>query len=823
MQRERSRLQSQMKNIVVFASVLLLFVAAEVHGQLDGVVIEEVAQGSVLERAGLQAGDVLTRWIRLPVPPANPRMASGELVSPFEWRWLVVEQAPRGSVRLLGARDGEALEVLVEPGVWGAEVRPVLSESWLELYRRGHRLIDEGAPVAGLKLWRALAGRSAGAGRRRLASWFELRRGEVWSENRAWEKAHAALVSGLEEARDPLSRSILWEARCAVAYEEGDVEHSRSFCRRSLEILEASWGQSLAAAKVRYLLGEVERAAGGDAGHFEELGGIFREVLEVRRQLAPGSLPVAEALAVLGALSLEEEDLEAAEKSYGEALEIYERFVPESLLLTGVLDGLSTLALRRGDLTSAEMNELRGLKVRRKLAPGTRLEAESLDRLGSLARSQGQLGLALERFQSALAIWEVEEPRSLRVAVLLNNLGLLAGQCGRFELAEAYSRRSFHLHESREPGGFHSAVVLNNLAELALRQGQLEDSEELYQRSLELHRGRNPESLDAANSLYHLGNVARLRGDLEAAQRFLKDSLALYQAQAPEGLAMAANLHALGTVARTQGAFEEAEQFYLRALALRQRWLPGGLDPAETLAALAELEIDRRQPERASEWLRRAMDSLAAPDGPTGDSRQRALYRRAVEVELGLGRPEAAFAILERQTQAAGFSARSLLGPGMVLLAYNLGERRSHLFVLDSEGRLEVHELLPSPDTLRREVRLFRRWIAAQAEGTEAARKNLEEMGERLYGSLLAPAADRLETSEAVFILPDGPLEFLPFTALVRRGEDGDPQNLASWRTVRLAPWLTDPESSEVWPPAEGIPAACSSKRQRYGLESPLR
>src|SRR4051794_20490327 len=39
---------------------------------LPGVVIEKIPKGSALEKAGLQVGDVILSWERLPNPPANP-------------------------------------------------------------------------------------------------------------------------------------------------------------------------------------------------------------------------------------------------------------------------------------------------------------------------------------------------------------------------------------------------------------------------------------------------------------------------------------------------------------------------------------------------------------------------------------------------------------------------------------------------------------------------------------------------------------------------------------------------------------------------------
>ena len=105
-----------------------------------GVVVEEVGEGSALEKAGLQVGDVLLSWERPPNPPANPERAQGELKSPFDWEWLVVEQAPRGRVRLLGQRKDESKVFEVAPGKWEGAVRPRLVGVMLEDYVKGKEL-----------------------------------------------------------------------------------------------------------------------------------------------------------------------------------------------------------------------------------------------------------------------------------------------------------------------------------------------------------------------------------------------------------------------------------------------------------------------------------------------------------------------------------------------------------------------------------------------------------------------------------------------------------------------------------------------------------
>jgi hypothetical protein len=85
-------------------------------------VIEEISKGSALEKAGLQVGDVILNWERLPNPPANPEAASGKIESPFDWMWLEIEQAPRGVVKLSGEREGKPVFREVPVGVWNERI-----------------------------------------------------------------------------------------------------------------------------------------------------------------------------------------------------------------------------------------------------------------------------------------------------------------------------------------------------------------------------------------------------------------------------------------------------------------------------------------------------------------------------------------------------------------------------------------------------------------------------------------------------------------------------------------------------------------------------
>lgn len=68
-------------------------------GLKPGVVVEKVAKNSEAEEAGIHEGDILLLWKR--------DGFTGRIESPFDLRWLEVEQRPRGPLTLEGLRGTE--------------------------------------------------------------------------------------------------------------------------------------------------------------------------------------------------------------------------------------------------------------------------------------------------------------------------------------------------------------------------------------------------------------------------------------------------------------------------------------------------------------------------------------------------------------------------------------------------------------------------------------------------------------------------------------------------------------------------------------------
>ncbi|MCP4545846.1 MAG: CHAT domain-containing protein, partial [bacterium] len=116
-------------------------------------------------------------------------------------------------------------------------------------------------------------------------------------------------------------------------------------------------------------------------------------------------------------------------------------------------------------------------------------------------------------------------------------------------------------------------------------------------------------------------------------------------------------------------------------------------------------------------------------------------------------------------------------------------------------------EALPvGEEELRQEVECFRSLITAEARpGTRipdhCTTRSSRKAGMRLYAQLIEPVAGWVEKSERVLFMPSGPLQLLPWGALVRatggNSEDAerDLQYLVEWKPLHstiMPLWYTE-------------------------------
>jgi CHAT domain-containing protein len=125
-------------------------------------------------------------------------------------------------------------------------------------------------------------------------------------------------------------------------------------------------------------------------------------------------------------------------------------------------------------------------------------------------------------------------------------------------------------------------------------------------------------------------------------------------------------------------------------------------------------------------------------------------------------------------------AVRDILDPGTILASFSVCEDRTALFVVRPSGvepGLSVFALPVGEKTLKTQVQELRKLILARRPAKDSL---LMSRARELYDELFRPAEAVLSGGDRLLVVPDGPLQLLPFQALVR--DSGE--YLVEWKPV---------------------------------------
>jgi CHAT domain-containing protein len=807
-----------MRFAIAIGLCLLIHAAAPaaVFAGTGGVLVDEVAPGSEVEKAGLRVGDVLRRWERPAAPPANPEPAEGVLASPFDWMWLEVEQEHRGAMVLYGERKGEPRAWHVAAGEWNvhfnaeprgrSRARPILDSREAALYEQGRRQIRRHELAQGIAVWRRLADQISQERSDPVRCWLLLRVGEVWGEAGKWPRAHEAFVEAASWAQEARTRVFLWEALGKSLEYQGRFRDAEESYRAGLAVRRATEPDSLGVARSlhqiasqEWNLGDLDRAKEG-----------FDQVLSLRSRWAPGSFLEADSLQSQSLMALERSDLESAEHFMKRSLAIQERLSSNSFWMAFKLETLGNIYALRGDLEVAAHHFEKALEIWQRLVPNGESVATTFVRLGRLKLDQGRWQEGSDLFEKALIIYQRVFPRHPMVATVLNDLGDAALSAGDLGRAEASYRRALLFLAEVAPERPWIAQSWNGLAEVATRRGDWKGALACHQKALAIYRRVGSGTDGEARALAGLGRIAWHAGDLEQAAKRFHEAIRALEAQVGRlggsedvkagfrSLRRRVYFDAAAVelkLGRKDEAFDIQEsgraQGFLNLLAARDLNVFDGIP--------AELEAERRQVGRR---FRRALSAVstisASPDQSAVKNAwsELPLLREQMDSiaqqirKLSPHQTALRFPQPLRATEIAG-----KLDPGMKVLAYQVGETATQVFVLSADGRVAAASLPAGAGDLERDLARFRAALDNQPGGDPDVLSPLR----RLYRSVLQPVEPLLAGADRLLILPDGPLHAVPWAALVRDPAPADPATGRSWQF--LVEWkpFTVALSATVW------------------------
>jgi CHAT domain-containing protein len=736
----------------LLGSLLLLATAA---ARAEVVVTASTEEAKAL---GIEAGDVLVAWW-----PAGEEAARKPLTSWLDpWRLDHLEMPAHGELAMEVRRERQRRVVRLPRRPLEVEVRPILADGVLaaiEAIVTSERPMEE--RIAALQARLSAAGSGA--------------------DTTSWALAQLATEA---TARGALDEAVTASAAAAAA---------ASFAPTTAELLRR---QGDALRRLRRL---------------PEAETVYHQALGVWRQHAGDGVGSSLILSALGNLAGQRHELAEAGRLAAEACAIRQRAAPGSWLVANCSNNLGILAGRRGDLATADSHFATTLDLHRSLGMEP---VDALANLGIVARLRGDLERAETYVREALEHRERQGDWA-RAAALRNNLANIVADRGDDARALAIYDRLIENDLRRAPNPQVLAQAQINRAKVQARAARFEEAIAGLDEAQALLGFTLPDTPDAADIVQLRAEVALLRGEHREAAAACATALAAHARLRPDTLqeAMAASLCA--RIAAAAGDPARADELFRRSLTTlerQQQRIGGGerglvafrdkLQPyyreyvtflleqgrdaeafeiyersrAQALRSLVrqrDLELGSRVPAELAQ--RRAAlggeievtyRKLAAlPDGAAEGAALRdeidRLHARREEISTQIRAASPAVAALEAPPALELAEIAAGLGPGTLVLAYDLGAENSRLFTVTPAGTVETHDLAEDVGALAAAVD---RWVDLAARPRDSAAQRLQ--AERLSRILLAPAAARLASAQRLLVIPDGPLHRLAFAAL---------------------------------------------------------
>jgi CHAT domain-containing protein/Tfp pilus assembly protein PilF len=835
----------------VFACVTALISAAGARGFDDrprGVIAEGVDRYFSAERAGVQRGDVLLRWVG--------NNAKGEIHSPFDIISIEIEQAPHGTVTLEGLRHGRNRIWFVGPDRWGLRTYPEPPRSLPAIYQECRHLALAGKALQAAQSCNEAAVAAEKKDYAELSSWLMYRAALLWAQQRRWREADEAYAQAIHltpEANSSFTALLLREW-ASTFRQRNDWTHAEDYFKKSIQLSQNS-GTYLTAAVVFDDLGMMFWTR-SDLKKAEE---YCRQALEIRTRLSPNSLAQARSLTSVGTVVRYPRGigLQVGQSYYEQALAIEQKLAPEGLDAALTLENLGIVAWQTGDLARAQKYLHHALNIQERLSPEGLDVAGSLNELGTVADLQGDQTKAKRYLLRSLAIRQEKDPGSWAVSQSVHDLGLLAQEHADLPRAEKYTQQALEIDRELANDSLDVAGDLNDLSYIAHDRGDLVRAEEYQRQALAIEEKEAPGGLYVAETLHGLGDLLSQNGDFSGAQGYYEQSLAIREKLVPGSEDHAATLAGLALVLRKEGQFARAETFYeqtLHALASQTARLGGSDELRSDFRArhanyyknYVDLLLAENRPDTALEILEQSRarmllemmsaahvdlrndvdpqlskkeERLQAELAAKSDGRIRLLSGKHTDQQVSALQQEIARLLSERSeveeqmrasspryaalTKPQPISAKEiqqLLDQDTVLLEYSLGDERSHVWVVTSD-RLTSYEL-PNRVEIEAAARSVYNLLTApnrmskdETEQTRQARLNRDEKRFRFAAAalsrvVLAPVAAYLG-NKRLLIVTDGALQYIPFSALPIASSSDSAKGLGS---QKLVPLITEHE-----------------------------
>lgn len=570
-----------------------------------------------------------------------------------------------------------------------------------------------------------------------------------------------------------------------------------------------------------------------DLGEYQAAEAAAREVLDTQTaRLGPSHPATLAALSSLASVLRRQGHLLEAEKLFDEALQRYRKALGDDHPATVVaVNNLGEILEKEGSFDRAEPVLRTALESSRRVYgenhPAT---MTTMNNLALLYESQGLFDKAEPLYQGVIAVFSrTIGPKHPDTIASTNNLAYLYMLKGEPDRAAAMFREVYDAWaKAYGPRHQNTLKALNNLARALHAEGKLKEAEANFDKALAGRRATLGERhIDTLRSMHDLAALYRTTKRLPEAEALLKKTL-----EGDEAVLGAAHpytfetLNSLAAVQEDRGesaaAFETRRLTFLRRTDFFGRVLPVTGDnaregylrlhapeysayvallarqnDAEAARALLEASLNRkglllkiasesqqitrlsRDPElnRLTAELTEVRKRLAALtlSGPTAETRDshieivNGLEDRVNQIQGDLGRASQRFrrsvAILSSEDVVKALPADAALVDFVIY--GEAGRQKLAAAVLRKEGERPVFSLVRFDDPAAIEAAVTKYRTVIQDEEVEI--DDLLDAGEATTRLVWQPLEAALGGRKTVYLVPDGILNILPFSALVQK------------------------------------------------------
>ncbi|CCG42274.1 CHAT domain-containing tetratricopeptide repeat protein [Magnetospirillum molischianum] len=653
----------------------------------------------------------------------------------------------------------------------------------------------------------------------------KYRRGEFAAASTLFERAIAIQAAALPVS-DPLALATRLQAAAAY-HRQGRLSDARTSQESVIRDSAAGDLESLLAAK-----GDLADIL-NDLGEYAAAEATAREVLDRQTvRLGPGHPSTLAALSSLASILRRQGHLLEAEMLFDSVLQRYRNTLGDDHPATVVaVNNLGEILEKEGHYDRAEP-VLRTALESSRLAFGENhpTTMATMNNLALLYESQGVFDKAEPLYQGVIAVFSrTIGPKHPDTIASINNLAYLYMLKGEPERAAAMFREVYESWaDTYGPRHQNTLKALNNLARAQHAQGKLKEAEATFDKALAGRRATlGDRHIDTLRSMHDLAALYRTTQRLSEAEILLKKTLA--GDEAALGPNHPYTFETMNTLAMVQedrdekaAAVETRHLTFLRRTEFFGRVLPVTGDNAregyvrlhapeysayvallarqnDAAAArlLLEASLNRkglllkvasesqqiarlaRDPEltRLAAELTDVRKRLAALtlSGPTAETRENhieivnGLENRVNQLQGALGRASQKFR--RSVAEISSEDLRQALPNDAALVDFVIygeaGRQKMAAAVLRKEGDSPVFTLVRFEDPVLIDAAVTKYRAVIQDEDAEI--DDLQDAGEAVARLVWQPLESALGGRKQVYVVPDGLLNILPFTALVQK------------------------------------------------------